>query len=205
MQVIDVNTCEPVVGQYVEFWHCNSTGVYGGIVAGGKDNQADATNINKTFLPTDGEGVVQIASTFPGHYTGPTPHIDILTHGNGTDLPNKTFVGGTSSHDLISAVEANAPHSANTQPLATNAEDSITSQEAETTDPVLEYVYAGASVEEGMVMWVTVRVDSTVNETVQAATSYGEDGEHTSSNSGGGFSGDPSETGRPTGLPTASA
>jgi protocatechuate 3,4-dioxygenase beta subunit len=28
VQVIDVNTCTPLPNVYLDFWHCNSTGVY---------------------------------------------------------------------------------------------------------------------------------------------------------------------------------
>ena len=105
----------------------------------------DTSNINATFLrgiqPTDSEGVVQVATLFPGHYTGRTAHIHILSHHNGTVLPNSTFQGGTISHigqlffdqDLITQVEQTAPYNTNTQPLTTNAEDGILTQEANTT------------------------------------------------------------------------
>lgn len=68
----DYNTCEPVEGAYVEIWHCNSTGVYSGIVANGNGDSSDTTNLNKTFLRgvsvTDAEGVVTFDTLFPGHY-----------------------------------------------------------------------------------------------------------------------------------------
>lgn len=71
-QVYDYNTCEPVEGAYVEIWHCNSTGVYSGIVASGNGDKSDTTNLNKTFLRgvsvTDDEGVVTFDTLFPGHY-----------------------------------------------------------------------------------------------------------------------------------------
>lgn len=71
-QVYDYNTCEPVEGAYVEIWHCNSTGVYSGIVARGNGDSSDTTNLNKTFLRgvsvTDAEGVVTFDTLFPGHY-----------------------------------------------------------------------------------------------------------------------------------------
>lgn len=67
---------------------CNSTGVYGGVVAGGNGNTADLSNINSTYLrglqQTKEEGVAQITSLFPGHYSGRCPHIHIATHVNGT-------------------------------------------------------------------------------------------------------------------------
>lgn len=30
VQIIDVNTCEPVADQWAEFWQANATGVYSG-------------------------------------------------------------------------------------------------------------------------------------------------------------------------------
>lgn len=74
IQIIDVNTCEPVPEVFLEIWHCNSTGVYGGVVANGNGNSNDASNLNKTFLrglqKSDQDGVVSFDTTFPGHYTG---------------------------------------------------------------------------------------------------------------------------------------
>ena len=71
IQVVDVNTCEVVPQAYTEIWHCNSTGVYGGVVQGGNGNQADLSNINNTMLRgvqlTDDDGVVAFETLFPGH------------------------------------------------------------------------------------------------------------------------------------------
>ncbi|KAF1789030.1 Intradiol ring-cleavage dioxygenase, core [Phytophthora cactorum] len=67
IQIIDVNTCEPVEGLYLDFWHCNATGVYSGIVASGNGDSSDTTNIDKTFLrgltPTDEDGVASYTSS----------------------------------------------------------------------------------------------------------------------------------------------
>lgn len=75
-QVYDYSTCEPVEGAYVEIWHCNSTGVYSGIVAGGNGDKSDTSNLDKTFLRgvsvTDDEGVVTFDTLFPGHYLSRT-------------------------------------------------------------------------------------------------------------------------------------
>lgn len=74
IQVIDTTTCEPIPALYVDIWHCNSTGVYSGVVASGNGNNSDATNLNQTFLRgiqlTDTNGVAQFDTLFPGHYTG---------------------------------------------------------------------------------------------------------------------------------------
>jgi protocatechuate 3,4-dioxygenase beta subunit len=78
-QVIDVATCDPIPDVYLEIWHCNATGVYGGVVAGGNGNSDDLSNLDNTWLrgiqPTDSDGVAQFESIFPGHYTGRATHI----------------------------------------------------------------------------------------------------------------------------------
>ena len=81
VQLIDTSTCDPVPAVYVDFWHCNATGVYSGVQAGGNGNKNDASNLDNTFLrglqQTNANGVVQIESIFPGHYTGRATHIHI--------------------------------------------------------------------------------------------------------------------------------
>jgi protocatechuate 3,4-dioxygenase beta subunit len=78
-QVIDVATCDPIPDVYLEIWHCNATGVYGGVVAAGNGDANDLSNLDNTWLrgiqPTDSDGVAQFESIFPGHYTGRTHHI----------------------------------------------------------------------------------------------------------------------------------
>lgn len=91
VQLIDVQTCEPVPNTYVEFWQANQTvstliskdcyefeinavcqGVYSGTVGNGNGDANDVSNLNNTWLraiqPTDNEGVVQVELIFPGHY-----------------------------------------------------------------------------------------------------------------------------------------
>lgn len=121
IQVIDVDTCEPLEGVYLDFWHgkfvqrthdgpasltvrfiANSTGVYSGVVAEGNGNDNDTENINKTFLrglqPTSEDGAAQFSSIFPGYYTDRAIHIHVVVHQNATILPNNTLVGGNISY-----------------------------------------------------------------------------------------------------------
>ena len=98
-QFIDVSTCAPVAGLYLDFWNCNATGVYSGIIESGNGNDNDTSNANKTFLrgivQTDYDGVGQIQTLFPGHYSGRTNHIHMVAHVNATVLPNNTLTGGS--------------------------------------------------------------------------------------------------------------
>ncbi|KUF91197.1 LYR motif containing protein 1 [Phytophthora nicotianae] len=202
VQIIDVNTCEPVQGLYLDFWHCNTTGVYSGIVASGNGDSSDTTNVDKTFLrgltPTDEDGVASYTSIFPGHYTSRATHIHILGTYNGTLLENNTYSGGYASHvgqlffdqDLISEVELTAPYSTNTQEVTANGDDSILSEEAaEDFDPFFEYVLLGDSVSDGVLAWISVGVDMTRAQTITAAGTLTADGgvmaDSTSTTTGG--------------------
>ncbi|KAE8326870.1 Intradiol ring-cleavage dioxygenase [Aspergillus sergii] len=224
IQLIDTNTCEPLPQIYLDFWHCNATGVYSGVVASGNGNTDDETNLDSTFLrglqKTNNDGIVQFQTIFPGHYTGRTTHIHVLTHpANETSvLPNGTITGmydSKSSHvgqiffdqDLISVVEETSPYSTNTQELTTNAVDSILAEEAETIDPFVEYVFLGDDVSEGIFGWISVGVDATQDTSVSAAAFYTEEGGVENENSGmGGGGAPPSGSGVPSGAaPSASA
>lgn len=214
-QVIDMATCDPVADAMIEIWHCNSTGVYSGIVASGNGNSSDASNINATFLqglqPTDAEGVAQFATLFPGHYTSRATHIHVLAHFNGTPYANGTYGGGYVSHvgqlffdqDLITQVEATSPYSTNTQDLTQNADDAIFSEEAVNSDPVVEYSLLGDDVSSGVFGWVAFGIDLTNKYNVTPAASlYAEGGEENSSSGSGGPGGNSTGGGAmPSGAP----
>ena len=114
---------------------------------------------------------------------------------DGTLNENDTYTGGTISHvgqlffdqDLITSVEAVSPYNTNTQELTTNDEDGILSDEADTIDPVMEYVLLGDSVEDGILAWISFGIDTTASFTVSAAATLTENGgvANSNSNSGG--------------------
>ena len=197
IQVIDVNTCEPVPEVYLELWHYNSTGVYSGFVASGNGNSNDSSNIDKTFLrgitQADEDGVVKFDTLFPGHYTGRATHIHVMTHTlDATVNANNTLTGKSVSHvgqmffdqDLISTVDAVAPYSDNTQTLTTNAEDSILAQEASDVDPMIEYVLLGDDLSDGIFGWLSFGMDSKAVYNVSAAANLYADGGVANANSG---------------------
>ncbi|KAJ7149294.1 Intradiol ring-cleavage dioxygenase [Mycena crocata] len=148
---------------------------------------------------TDKDGVAQYLTTFPGHYTGRATHIHILAHQNATVFKNGTVTSSSVSHvgqffadqSLISKVEATAPYTSNAQTLTTNTEDGILSQEADTIDPVLEYLLVGDSIADGLMMWAAMGIDTSANHTVSAAASLTEDGGVANPNAGMGMGGPP--------------
>lgn len=201
-QFIDVDTCDPIPNLYWDIWHCNSTGVYGGVVGSGNGNEDDSTNINSTFLrglqPTDADGVAQFKTIFPGHYSGRATHIHVVAHQGGAVLSNGTYSGGNITHigqlffdqDLITSVNALEPYLSNTIEITTNANDRVFGVETETeSDPVIDYVLLGDTVADGMFMWITMGIDTSNSFTYSAASNYGTDGGVAVTSSAGGSTG----------------
>ncbi|RPB03698.1 aromatic compound dioxygenase [Choiromyces venosus 120613-1] len=185
VQMIDINTCEPAPNIYLDWWHANATGVYSGVVASGNGDSSDPTNINTTVArglrPTDPDGVAQLLTIFPGHYTGRATHVHILAHVNATLHPNQTLSGGYNAHvgqlffdqSLISTVSAVAPYTRSAHDLTLNADDTILAQEAAANmDPVMEYALLGDSVEDGVLAWITIGLDVTARYSISSAATW---------------------------------
>ncbi|KAH8899891.1 aromatic compound dioxygenase [Thozetella sp. PMI_491] len=221
LQVLDTVTCEPVTGAFLEIWHCNSTGVYSGVSANGNGNSAtDTSNLNNTFLrgvqQTDADGSVQFQTLVPGHYTGRTTHIHVMVHFNATAQANGTLLDTNAGHvgqvffdqDLIYEVEATSVYAANTQTLTLNSEDGILAQEAATSDPFVEYVLLGDSIEDGLLGWFSFGINTTLSYQVSNAATFYDTGGVTNPNAGGpgGPGGGPPPSGTPPGgFPTSTA
>ncbi|KAK0202066.1 aromatic compound dioxygenase [Desarmillaria ectypa] len=204
VELIDYSTCEPVADVYIDFWHCNATGVYSGVVARGNGNQNDESNLDKTFLrgiqTTNSEGYAQFETIFPGHYTSRANHIHVIAHGDGTVFSNGTFKTSSDRHvgqlffdqSLITVVEKTSPYTTNTQRLTENEDDSIlvnTVTRTNGVDPILEYVYLGNSISDGLLLWGSMGIDLSASYTVSSAATLTEDGGIENGNSGGGGSG----------------
>ncbi|KAF4046763.1 Dioxygenase [Phytophthora infestans] len=183
VQVIDINTCDPVKDMYIDLWHTNATGVYSGVVASTNGNNADKTNLQNTFLrgvtPTDKDGVTQMTSIFPGHYAGRTTHVHFIGNYGGSVLSNKTYSGGSVAHvgqfffdqDLISSVEAVEPYSTNKQSTTLNSRDNIFKEASGNGyDPIFQYALVGDTVEDGVFVWISVAVDMTAERDVTAVS-----------------------------------
>lgn len=117
---------------YIDFWHCDSTGVYSGVVADGNGNLQDKRNINTIFnrglAPTDASDVVSFVTKFQGHYIGRATYIHILGTHAGEMLPDKTYSGGSVAHfdqlffdqSLVDAVAKTPVYAVNKQQLTVN-------------------------------------------------------------------------------------
>jgi protocatechuate 3,4-dioxygenase beta subunit len=202
-QFIDINTCEPITDLYFDVWNCNSTGVYSGVQDSSNGDGNDASNLDNTALrgiqPTDGDGVAQFQTIFPGHYNGRATHIHVIAHIGATVLSNGTLTGGNIAHigqlfydqGLITQVEAMSPYSENTAAITLNADDRVLAAETANSDsdPVLEYVILGDTVEDGHFSWITIGIDTSASYSASYAATLTADGGVANSNNGGGGGG----------------
>ncbi|KAL7266480.1 hypothetical protein RUND412_010972, partial [Rhizina undulata] len=125
VQVFDVNTCEVLPDIMLDFWNCNSTGVYSGFEA---ENTLGETQL-RGLVASDSDGIVQLTTIFPGHYSGRATHLHIVAHYGGTVLENGTYTSGTVPHigqvffpqEVITAVEATSPYDQNTIEITLNS------------------------------------------------------------------------------------
>jgi protocatechuate 3,4-dioxygenase beta subunit len=115
--VVDAATCRPIKGAIVDIWHADASGIYSGFGAGASD---------RTFMRglqrTDGSGVAQFRTVYPGWYTGRTVHIHVKVHVGG----NVVHTGQLFFSDsLTDAVYRHIPYSRRPNPTTRNAQDMI--------------------------------------------------------------------------------
>ncbi|PKS08185.1 hypothetical protein jhhlp_005461 [Lomentospora prolificans] len=189
-QFIDVNTCKPIPDLYWDVWNANSTGVYSGVQSSMNGNPSDAANLENAALrgiqKTDEDGIASFKTLFPGHYGGRCVHVHIVAHLNAELLPNNTLTGGSVPHigqfffdqGLVDEVEKVAPYKDNTAIVTTNAQDHVVNYETadSNSDPFFHYTLLGDTVEEGILAWITVGVDATLDHEAQCGAEVGEDG-----------------------------
>ncbi|KAH7175277.1 Intradiol ring-cleavage dioxygenase [Dactylonectria macrodidyma] len=175
-QLIDVETCDPIPGLFLEMWHCNATGIYSGVISENNGDPSDQSIMDETWLRgiqrTDREGVAQFVSIFPGHYVPRATHIHILVHTNVTLYSNRTLGHDVyASHtgqiyfdqDLISEVESIEPYRSNTKVVTQNSEDLLLTLESSTDgdDPLMEYAMLGDSISDGLFAWLSFGINTT--------------------------------------------
>jgi hypothetical protein len=135
---------------------------------------------------------------FPGHYNGRATHVHVIAHIGATVLANGTLTGGNIAHigqlfydqDLITQVEALSPYSKNNVAITLNANDRVLAAETANSDsdPVLEYVLLGDTVQGGLFSWITIGIDTSASYSASYAATLTSSGGVSSSNSGSGSS-----------------
>lgn len=87
--------------------------------------------------------------------------------------------------DLLYDIEALSPYSENTQDYTINEEDGILAAEAEGSDPVVEYIILGDTLQQGLLGWLSFGINTSYIETISAASTFYESGGVANSNGGG--------------------
>lgn len=86
------NACTPLVGAWVDVWHCDASGGYSDVSGQGNPN-----NLGQKFLRgyqvTDANGSVEFTTIYPGWYSGRTVHLHYKV---------RLFAGSTKTYEFTS-------------------------------------------------------------------------------------------------------
>lgn len=93
LTVVDSDTCQPIRDAAVDVWHCDALGVYSGEPSEGSEGETYLRGIQLT----DGNGLAEFATIYPGQYPGRTTHIHVKVHTGGRQSDG-TYSGGHVSH-----------------------------------------------------------------------------------------------------------
>jgi len=221
VQVVDVDTCEPATGTWIDLWSCNSTGVYGGVLyypGNGDPNVLSVINVTtlRGVQPTDDDGIAVFDTLVPGHYSGRANHVHALVHHDVTVEKNGTITGGHVSHvgqlyfdqSLLEKIEKTEPYATNTQTWMKNAADGLFSAgTAGGDDPVVRYAMLGDDIENGIYAWMRFGVSVDAVRRYNPAAYLDEKGGHQNPTGpvqpggfGGGMGGFPAPPGRGGGM-----
>lgn len=80
IQVLDANTCSPILGAFCDVWHTNAPGNYSGFASEGTAGQTWLRGIQMT----DVNGVATFETIYPGWYPGRATHIHLKVRPNST-------------------------------------------------------------------------------------------------------------------------
>lgn len=77
LRVVDA-ACAPIPGAVVEVWHADATGDYSSYEdgGGGKD-EAEGTTFLRGTQTADGDGILDVATIYPGWYPGRAVHVHV--------------------------------------------------------------------------------------------------------------------------------
>ncbi|MGI8960754.1 MAG: intradiol ring-cleavage dioxygenase [Bryobacteraceae bacterium] len=121
LTVVDASRCLPVQNAAVDVWHCDALGIYSGITADSPGGPPGREHDNTTFLRgvqlTDGAGIVEFSTIFPGWYESRDVHIHVRIHVGGS-ITDARYGGGHIAYtgqlffdeDITDAVALHEPY-----------------------------------------------------------------------------------------------
>lgn len=162
LTVVDSDTCEPIRDAAVDIWHCDALGVYSGEPSEGSEGETYLRGIQLT----NGNGLAEFATIYPGQYPGRTTHIHVKVHIGGRQ-DDGTYSGGYVSHtgQLFTSdrrdakVFALAPYNRNTAEITPRNTDGVFRDQGGSSS-VLALARVGSSLaRDGLTARVTLGVD----------------------------------------------
>ena len=162
LTVVDSDTCKPIRDAAVDVWHCDALGVYSGEPSEGSEGETYLRGIQLT----DGNGLAELATIYPGQYPGRTTHIHVKVHIGGRQSDG-AYSGGHVSHtgQLFTSdrrdaeVFALAPYNRNTTEITPRNADGIYRDQGGSSS-VLALARAGNSLaRDGFTARATLGVD----------------------------------------------
>jgi protocatechuate 3,4-dioxygenase beta subunit len=116
VRVREAESCEPIQDAVVEIWHCDALGVYSGFESGADERFLRGGQV------TNGKGIAEFTTLYPGWYPGRTVHIHVKVH-----LDNRTLLTSQLyfDDDVSAAVFKRSPYSRRTGRDTFNSDDPI--------------------------------------------------------------------------------
>lgn len=162
LTVVDADTCEPIRDAAVDVWHCDALGVYSGEPSEGSEGETYLRGIQLT----DGNGLAEFATIYPGQYPGRTTHVHVKVRLGGRSSGG-AYAGGHVSHtgQLFTSdrrdaeVFALAPYNRNTAEITSRKIDGVFRYQGGSSS-VLTLARAGRSLaRDGLTARVTLGVE----------------------------------------------
>jgi uncharacterized protein (TIGR03437 family) len=131
VQNLSTGGCTPLVGAYVDIWHCDAKGIYSDEPTynpgGGTGNvNTSGQKFLRGYQITDANGRVTFTTIYPGWYTGRTIHIHLRVRTYSGTAVLSNFVSQIYFEDAISnVVLAQSAYSRTTARDTTNTNDML--------------------------------------------------------------------------------
>lgn len=117
------SSCTPLVGAFVDIWHCDAAGLYSDVAQEGTSGQT----FLRGYQVTDSNGVVTFTTIYPGWYTSRAVHIHFKIRDALTTSPTQYhFISQFFFNEtLTTQVHAQAPYAAKGTRDTLNTTDNI--------------------------------------------------------------------------------
>jgi protocatechuate 3,4-dioxygenase beta subunit len=122
---VSASACVPLVGAFVDVWHCDAEGVYSDVADRAVGFDTTGQKFLRGYQVTEANGSAEFTTIYPGWYQGRTVHIHFKIR-TSLDSAGKEFTSQLFFDDALSdEVFAQAPYAAKGQRSTKNSTDGI--------------------------------------------------------------------------------